>query len=907
MTISEQYRYWYDQGLTDKEIAEKTGKSRGAVRDWRYKQKPPLPPNGVVAPPNYRYWYDQGLTDKEISKKADKTYAAVVAWRRRQKPPLPPNGVVAPPNYRYWYDQGLTDKEIAEKVRGPRRNVIAWRRRQKPPLSPNGVEIPDYQYWYDQGLTDKEIAEKTGRSRTAVRDWRKKQKPSLPPNGVTPDYQYWYDQGLTDSEIAKKTGRTRGTISGWRKRQKLPPNSKNSNYKKWYDQGLTDREIATKVNRSISVIIGWRHRQIPPLPVNSPTKRRRHRSLRRYNPQPRRQVIRYKKPIPQPKQELIEFIESQRGGFANSSDLASYFEIKSSQSAIKAAKELLGDDLVPVGEGTVRKYYTPQSLYSSLQRARQELMEFIESRPSGFVKSGDFMSYFELKSSQVAIKAAKTLLVDDLVIIGGGNTTKYYTPQSFQRAKQELVEFIESQHEGFATSRDLMSYYGLKSNKGAINTAKELLGKDFVPFGKFRARKYYTPQSLQRARQELVKFIERQDEGFAIIHDFASYFGKSNKRAIDAAKTLLGDDLVIIGEGNTTKYYTTQSFQSARQKLIEFIESQHEGFATSRDLMSYCGLKSPAAAAKAAKILGDDLVIIGKTRKHKKYYTLQSFQRAETKPRKNPSRLRRYYQARSPKRYPRRYNPQPSRQVIRYKKPQELDIHQQRMQLYLQELTDTEIAMAVGASSNAITVWRRKKGLPRNKPVRRYKYYYEQGYSDKQIADAAGVSRSLVMQWRNSFDPHLPKNVPWARFHTECVKCGTRQSPHKAKGVCQRCYRAKLTLLPSEIYEELYKLGLSDYEIAQEASSLLKRAIKHTNIGSWRRRHKPVRLLPNKYGAHCKLCGELGHQARVCPERAMLARYRQLRRYNPQPSRQIIRYRKSRPMSGVRRRGLCLR
>jgi hypothetical protein len=80
------------------------------------------------------------------------------------------------------------------------------------------------------------------------------------------------------------------------------------------------------------------------------------------------------------------------------------------------------------------------------------------------------------------------------------------------------MEFIDRQPLGFAKSGDLASYFGLKSSGSAVIDAKNLLGKDFVPIGKGLGSapvKYYTPQSFQRARQELMEFIDRQPLGFA--------------------------------------------------------------------------------------------------------------------------------------------------------------------------------------------------------------------------------------------------------------------------------------------------------------------------------------------------------------------------------------------------------
>jgi len=88
------YQHWYNQGLTDREIADVLNKNITSVRKWRQKQKPPLLSNSKL--PNYRYWYDQGLTDLEIAAKVNRSGNRVGTWRRSQKPSLPPNKPLQP-------------------------------------------------------------------------------------------------------------------------------------------------------------------------------------------------------------------------------------------------------------------------------------------------------------------------------------------------------------------------------------------------------------------------------------------------------------------------------------------------------------------------------------------------------------------------------------------------------------------------------------------------------------------------------------------------------------------------------------------------------------------------------------------------------------------------------------------
>ena len=78
----------YDQGLNDREIADKFGCHTSTVRDWRVE-------NGLEAQNSYTNhdttgWidlYDQGLSDGQIGKQVGAIPASVRAWRKRNKLP----------------------------------------------------------------------------------------------------------------------------------------------------------------------------------------------------------------------------------------------------------------------------------------------------------------------------------------------------------------------------------------------------------------------------------------------------------------------------------------------------------------------------------------------------------------------------------------------------------------------------------------------------------------------------------------------------------------------------------------------------------------------------------------------------------------------------------------------------
>jgi transposase len=620
----------------------------------------------------------------------------------------------------------------------------------------------------------------------------------------------------------------------------------------------------------------------------------------------------------------MEFIESQPGGFAKSSDLASYFGL-TSQRAISAAKELLGSDFVIIRKSIARKYYTPQSL----QRARPELIEFIESQPGGFAKSSDLVGYFRIKSLSTAVKDAKELLGKNLVLIGKSNTRKYYTSQSLQRAKQELIEFIESQPGGFVKSSDLASYFRL-TLQSAVNAATDLLGKDFVPIGKGLGSapvKYYTPQSFQRARQELMEFIDRQPLGFAKSGDLASYFGlKRSRSAVIAAKNLLGKNLVLIGKSNTRKYYT----------LMEFIESQPGGFAKSSDLASYFGLTSQRAISAAKELLGkDNLIPFGKG-SATKYYTSQSSQRAvKCKRNRITQNLR-------------RYNPKPQRQIIRYRKPRPLTREERRLkaiELYLRGVLKYRIIEQLGVSGRTLNTWLADVAYidPRREQAREL---YQQGVGIRRILKKLHVGPILLTRWLSDLLPDVDPRIEQAR---ELYQQGMSKNLIKRKlRVSQVALNQWLADLIPEVdprieqARELYRDGASKAQIQdqlhvgrpllnrwlvdllpdildvdprmEQARELHQQGARRDQILKRLHVSRPVLsgwladLIPD-VDPRIEQAREL-YQQGVSKNQIMkrlhasqrtlgkwLTNHRYNPRYNPQPSRQVIRYKKPRPMS----------
>ena len=91
-----EFRRLYDLGLSDVEIAKKTGRSDSAVNHWRKTEG--LAPIGRTGPKitiDYKFMrklYDEGKTDHEISKELKCHKSSVTLWRRKEKLPFNTSG-----------------------------------------------------------------------------------------------------------------------------------------------------------------------------------------------------------------------------------------------------------------------------------------------------------------------------------------------------------------------------------------------------------------------------------------------------------------------------------------------------------------------------------------------------------------------------------------------------------------------------------------------------------------------------------------------------------------------------------------------------------------------------------------------------------------------------------------------
>lgn len=104
------------EGLTDRQIAERLGATRNAVKIWRVANR--LPPNGpgnrcAVLMAERMTLYQRGMSDHGIAKLQNVHHSSVWLWRRRQGLP----NTYSPPDWRKpvreLYDTGASDRRIS--------------------------------------------------------------------------------------------------------------------------------------------------------------------------------------------------------------------------------------------------------------------------------------------------------------------------------------------------------------------------------------------------------------------------------------------------------------------------------------------------------------------------------------------------------------------------------------------------------------------------------------------------------------------------------------------------------------------------------------------------------------------------------------------------------------------------
>lgn len=249
-------------------------------KEKRSYTKPDRPP--TVDPVKGRELYDQGMTDREIANVLGIGPGSVWYWRKMNGLP-PVKKQAEPPRFGELWKQGLTDEEIAEQTGESQRKVQHWRYKNR--LQANRKQAEPYvgiaerrrklRELYDRGMTDREIAEETGLSEKTAAKFRKDN--GLPPHkkerSVSFDtekaLQLW-KKGKTDPEIGEALGVSKACIWHWRHREGLHSAEHRTRPRKtsWeetgrrmLENGATDREIAQAVGRTVATVCGWRRRR----------------------------------------------------------------------------------------------------------------------------------------------------------------------------------------------------------------------------------------------------------------------------------------------------------------------------------------------------------------------------------------------------------------------------------------------------------------------------------------------------------------------------------------------------------------------------------------------------------------------------------------------------------------------
>jgi len=307
------YKLW-NEGLTDREMADKLKVKRGTISIWRNRFRldvNDMAKDGVSLPAGMlnnrknreKYeLYKQGKTDKQIAETLGLNKKTICNWRKRnnlevnrskRKGNIGINWKKHNEKMKLW-NEGLTDGEIAKKLNISKGRVRQWRYKhqliankkkitkykrfgeelrdvevaKKEPSSPLPNNMPNTEInrlrmkLYNQGLTDQEIADKVKRSKASIQTWRCMYKLSRYKDGksyseivyhMNKRRMKFYNQGMTDKEIAQKEGKKEGSIQKWRLKRKLQPNKKKkiSNKKKGTHYKVRPRQTPTKSIRHI--------------------------------------------------------------------------------------------------------------------------------------------------------------------------------------------------------------------------------------------------------------------------------------------------------------------------------------------------------------------------------------------------------------------------------------------------------------------------------------------------------------------------------------------------------------------------------------------------------------------------------------------------------------------------------
>lgn len=126
-----------------------------------------------------RELYEQGLSDRKIAEELDLKEYNVYAWRRERG--LPGNfhkthNRIDEERARELLEEGLTDTQIAMAIGCSQAAIYHWRKRNglKPKYPYSKMDQTRLRELYDQGLNDTQISRATGHCTDAIRRWRKR-------------------------------------------------------------------------------------------------------------------------------------------------------------------------------------------------------------------------------------------------------------------------------------------------------------------------------------------------------------------------------------------------------------------------------------------------------------------------------------------------------------------------------------------------------------------------------------------------------------------------------------------------------------------------------------------------------------------------------------------------------------
>jgi uncharacterized protein YjcR len=124
----------YKQGLCDEEIALIEGVSSTTIYSWRKVRNLPTNPTSqqVVKMKKYEKrleFYNQGLTDKEIAEKCNEKVSTIKGWRERNK--LTANSDALKEKCLKMLDEGCGVKEVSESQNICSTTLYKWKSRRK--------------------------------------------------------------------------------------------------------------------------------------------------------------------------------------------------------------------------------------------------------------------------------------------------------------------------------------------------------------------------------------------------------------------------------------------------------------------------------------------------------------------------------------------------------------------------------------------------------------------------------------------------------------------------------------------------------------------------------------------------------------------------------------------------------